>query len=507
MTAELQRIIEELGSMTPVKLAGAVKTHPYRELQKINQTLQLALMNKQTDPQQMQKLQRAYEIVQKGTAKRLEAAQQLLSKFAETTPEIIALNNSVFSLVPSRDLLEDIKSAPGNSPEFLHRLTKAGTNILEAVNIEIQQRFSELSPEIIAIHYTGQDLDAYRRLLKNLLRHIDVNSDIFRVYNGIIRNVIEGIRIYKMHVSIARTLCREVFQTVPPSYDIILGQYTTEDLESHADILHRTLDILKQDITRRPSIIEFTEQCQQLVDVIPIHIAERKIHMRKATRVLRISHYIEFINSERIPENATTSLMFCQLLFEETRRFLLTQQTHLDVALNIKSLEEASQKVEDGIRYRQYAIGQLFKEISGLTPQELSAVAEQRLGDSNLLIQEIHNLIEDFLHHSPTVVPRSIQKLADSFSITIGKLHDAILASKHSPPEATEQQLQFEQILPNLSKFYDEELINLIRKAVKPESASNDIDTDSSIEQSFMIPADRLQEYIESFLQIVRQKP
>jgi hypothetical protein len=340
-----------------------------------------------------------------------------------------------------------------------------------------------------------------------LLRHIDVNSDIFRVYNLIIRNVIEGIRIYKTQVSIARTLCREVFQTVPPSYDIILGQYTTEDLESHAETLRRTLDILKLDITGRPSIVEFTEQCQQLINAIPIHIAERKIHMRKATRVLRIAHYIEFINSERIPENATTSLIFCQLLFEETRRFLLTQQTHLDVALNIKSLEEANQKVEDGIRYRQYAICQLFKEISGLSPTELSAVAEQRLGDSNLLLQEVHNLIEDFLHRSQIPAPRPIQKLAESFSITLGKLHDAILTSKHSlQEEKTEQQLQFEQILPNLSKFYDEELINLIRRAVKPESASQDIDLHSIVEESFEIPVDRLQKYIESFLQIVRQK-
>jgi AraC-like DNA-binding protein len=506
MTAELQHIIRELRSMTPAKLAGAVKTHPYRELQKITQTLQHALVDKKTDPQQGREVQRAYDTVQKGTTKRLEAAQQLLAKFAETTPEIIALNNSVFSLVPSRDLLEDIKSAPDNSPDLLQRLTKACTNILEAVNIEIQQRFSDPSPEIIAIHYSGQDLDAYRRLLKNLLRHIDVNSDIFRVYNSIIRNVIEGIRIYKTQVSIARTLCREVFQTVPPSYEIILGQYTTDDLESHADTLRRTLDILNQDITMRPSIIEFGEQCRQLVDTIPTHIAERKIHMRKATRVLRIAHYIEFINSDRIPENATTSLMFCQLLFEETRRFLLTQQTHLDVALNIKSLEEASQKVEDGLRYRQYALAQLFKEISGISPQDLAVVAEQRLGDSNLLLQEIHNLLEDLIYRSPTPVPRPIRKLDESFSITIGKLHDAILASKQAPYEEPEQQLQFEQVLPNLSKFYDEELITLIRRAVKPESASSDIDPDSSIEQSFLIPVDRLQEYSESFLQIIRQK-
>ena len=31
-------------------------------------------------------------------------------------------------------------------------LTRASSNILEAVNIEIQQRFNELSSEIIAIH-------------------------------------------------------------------------------------------------------------------------------------------------------------------------------------------------------------------------------------------------------------------------------------------------------------------------------------------------------------------
>lgn len=502
MNAELQHIIRELQRTSPAKLAGAVKTYPYRELLKIGTRIQDTMLRKNIPPQQAQELQVAYSRLQEIITKRTEAVQQLIVKFADTTPEVIALNNPAFSLVPSHDLLEDMKVAFENSPQQLNELNQTSSNILEAVNIEIQQRFSELSPETIAIHYSGQSLDSYRRLLKNLLAHIDANSDIFKVYNAIIRNVVEGISIYKSQVSVAKALCDKVFQTDPPSYDSVLNHYSTEELESHEKNLQATLNILEQDITERPSIIEFTEQCRQLLKAISEHSAVRKTLMRKATRVLQLSHYIEFLSPERVPENATTSLIFCQILFEDARRFLLTQQTHLDVTLNLRSLEDAQQKVEDGLQYRQYAIGQLFKEISSLSSEDLAVVPERRLGDSTLLLQEVQNLINDFIRRRSSPLSKPIQDIAKSLNNNIEKVHEALLTSRNLPEDSA-QPLEFEQILPNLSKFYDKELIGYIRKALRPGISLGDSEENDSLENSFVIPTDRLQHYIESFIQIV----
>jgi hypothetical protein len=503
MNTELQQIIRKLQRTPPVKLAGAVKTYPFRELLKIGNLIQNSILDQAIDPQQAQKLQLAYSKLQEIITKRTEAAQQLVEKFADTTPEVIALNNSVFSLVPSHDLLEDIKVAFENSPKQLHNLTRASSNVLEAINIEIQQRFYQLSPETIAIHYSAQALDSYRKLLKNLLAHIGIDSDIFKIYTTIIQNVIEGIKIYKSQISIAKTLCGKVFQTVPPSYDTVLNQYTIEELESYEKIIRPSQAILERDITERPSIIEFSNQCGQLLKALSEHLAERKMKMRKTSRVLQLSHYIEFLNPEKIPENATTSLIFCQILFEDAQRFLLTQQTHLDVALNIKSLEEAQHKVEDGLRYRQYAIGQFFKEVSSLSSEDLSVVPEKRLGDSSLLLQEVQNLIEDFIQRTPSAPPEHILKIAESFRENTKKLHEAILVSRSSPPvDLPYQPLEFEQTLPILSKFYDKELVRLIQKALTPGSSSVNARADDLLENSFFIPLDQLQEFIESFIQI-----
>lgn len=503
MNTELQHIIRKLQRTPPSKLAGAVKTYPYRELLKIGTAIQSTMLRKNTPSQQVQELELAYRALQEIMTKRTEAVQQLITKFADTTPEVIALNNSASSLVPSHDLLEDMKAAFEDSPQQLQDLLQTSSNILEAVNIEIQQRFYELSPKAIAIHYSKQVLDSYRKLLKNLLAHIDPNSAIFKVYNIIIRNVAEGIRIYTSQVSIARALCDKVFQTVPPSYDSILNQYSTEELESYEKLLQSTLNILEQDITGRPSILEFAEQCRQLLKVLTDHVIDRKTHMRKATRVLQLSHYIEFLSPERVSENATTSLIFCQILFEDIRRFLLTQQTHLDITLNLRSLEDAQQKVDDGLRYRQYAIGQLFKEISSLSSEDLSIVPERRLGDSTLLLQEVQNLLKDFIRRSRSSPPTQIQDIAKSLNNNIEKLHEALLTSRNLPADSTYQPLEFEQILPTLSKFYDKELIGYIHKALKPRSSLEDPQENESLENSFVIPLDRLQQYLESFIQIV----
>jgi hypothetical protein len=161
------------------------------------------------------------------------------------------------------------------------------------------------------------------------------------------------------------------------------------------------LDILEQDITGRPSIIEFATQCRAILEALPQHLISRKIAMRKTSRVLQLSHYFSFLTTESVSENATTSLMLCQALFEETREFLQYQQQLMEVSLNQKSLEDAQKKVEEGLRYRQFAIGQLFQEIMRVTPQDLSFVSEKWLGDSNLLLQEITSLSKIICARTP----------------------------------------------------------------------------------------------------------
>jgi hypothetical protein len=175
----------------------------------------------------------------------------------------------------------------------------------------------------------------------------------------------------------------------------------------------------------------------------------------------------------------------------------------LDITLNLRSLEDAQQKVDDGLRYRQYSIGQLFKEISSLSSKDLAVVSERRLGDSTLLLQEVQNLIEDFIRRNPSSPPKQIQEIAKSLNNNIEKLHEALLTSRNLPEDLTYQPLEFEQNLPNLSKFYDKDLIGYIRKYLKPGISLADSEENDSLENAFVIPINRLQTYIESFIQIV----
>jgi hypothetical protein len=503
MTSELQDILDELQRIPPAQLTGAVKTHPLRELLKKEKLVQIALLRKETPPQEVQALKTAYTQLQHIIIKRIEIAHQLVEKFLETTPEVISLHNSVFNLVPSRDLLEDAKAAFQSSSKQFENLTKANANIFEAVNIEIQQKFYQLSPEAIAVHYSTQELQAYRKLLKSLLAHIDVDSDIFKVYNTIIRNVVEGSKIHKMHIGVAKNLCARVFQSMPPAYDAVLNQCTTEELDSHAKMLRASLSILERDFTGRPSVVEFTEQCRQLLHVIPEHLAARKVSMRKTTRILQLAHHIEFLSPEQIAANATITLVLCQILFAETRQFLLNQQTHLDVALNIKSLEDAQRKVEESLQYRQYAVSQLFREIATRSAAELSAGSAQRLEESLQVLQEIQTLADDFMRRSPSVPPANIRAFAKSLQGHLKKLQDAIVILRKSPPSSTAQLLELERLLPNLTRFYDEELEELLRKALKV-SVAGDIATENLVENIALIPVERLQEYLESLMRSVQ---
>lgn len=511
MSKEINAIIRHLQQYSPSKMAGAVKTFPLRDLLKNSQILQEALQNPpEEDSGETLTLETAYNKLQRVIAKRMEAAQTLIAKFSTASPEVIALNNSVFALVPSRDLLEDVKTAYVNSGQLFKTLTLASQNILEAVNIEIQQRFYDSSPEMIAVNHSGSELDAYRKLLKNLLTSMEVDTDLFKVYSKIIRNVIDGSRIYDADIAQARSLCERVFNTVPPDFDGVFNQYNIADLEAHQILLQTTLMILRKDITGRPSIVEFSTHCQQMLHALTKHFAYRKTQMRKTTRVLQLSHYMSFLSIEQVAENSAISLMLCQSLFEETRRFLQTQQTHLDVSLNIKSLEEAEQKVFEGLRYRQYAMSQLFQEISLLSLEELAVVPEKRLGDNTLLLQEIQHLVNEYLRRVADNPEPNIIRFSQTLRDNIAKLHEAITQSKKSTPIPQKAPTwELGEHLPNLSKFYDKEMFELIRKALKtgnsPVTSEERLDLPGGLERVFTIPFSQLQEYITSFLRVAQR--
>lgn len=510
MNQILTEIIEQLHQHSLAKMTGAVKTFPLRELLRQKNLIQeiLSRPDNELPAEESQYVQQAHTKLQEIITRRIEAAQKLIDKFSKTTPEVIALNNSVFSLVPSRDILEDVKVAYTHSKPLLRKLQNASNNVLEAVNIEIQQRFYDVTPETIAVSYTGKNLESYRRLLKNLLAHIDVDSDIFKVYSKIIRNVIEGIHIYEAHISIARKLCQEVFQQSSPNFDHVFHAYTLDELKSNENAIRATLGILEQDITGRPSIIDFTMQCRDILQALPKHFVSRKIYMRKTSRVLQLSHYIAFLTTETVSENATTSLMLCQSLFEEIGEFLNYQQKHVDVSLNLKSIEEAQKKVEEGLRYRQFAIGQLFQEILRLTPQDLGFVSEKWLGDSNLLLQEVHHLVEDYLRRttSEEQVDSHVLQLSALLRENIKKLHEAIGITRLASNKEKYQPFEVDRSLPNLSKFYDKELVMLIRKALVTGNTAvlDENDEPESLEASFVIPLEKLRNYIDGFIGHIR---
>ncbi len=506
------KMIEQLGRSSPAKMTGAVKTFPLRELLKQSNQIQeeLARPHHDLSDEERQQLEQAYTKVQEVISRRIDVAQKLIDKFAGTTPEVIALNNSVFSLIPSRDVLEDVKVAYSSSKTLLQTLQKASSNVLEAVNIEIQQHFYDVSPETIAVTYTGKHLESYRKLLKNLLTHIEVDSDIFRVYSKIIRNVIEGIHLYETHISHARNLCQQIFQETPLNFEHVFHAYSLDELANYEQAVKTTLDILEQDITGRPSIIEFATQCRAILEALPQHLISRKIAMRKTSRVLQLSHYFSFLTTESVSENATTSLMLCQALFEETREFLQYQQKLMEVSLNQKSLEDAQKKVEEGLRYRQFAIGQLFQEIMRVTPQDLSFVSEKWLGDSNLLLQEIHQLVEDYLRRTPPAsADTHIIQLSALLQESIKKLHEAIGFTHSAPSKETYQPVELDRSLPNLSKFYDKELVMLLRKALATGNTARFDEHEESevLENSFVVPLEKLYTYIKGFIGQIRLQP
>ncbi|GAK56916.1 hypothetical protein U27_03880 [Candidatus Vecturithrix granuli] len=512
MNQTLTEMIAQLQRFSSTKMTGAVKTFPLRELLKQSNQIQeeLSRPNRNLPGEERQQLEQAYTKLQEVISRRIEAAQKLIDKFAKTTPEVIALNTSVFSLMPSRDVLEDVKTAYSSSKTLLKKLQKASANVLEAVNIEIQQRFYDMSPEAIAVAYTGKNLESYRKLLKNLLTHIEVDSEIFKVYSKIIRNVIEGIHIYETHISLARKLSQQIFQEALPDFEQVFHSYTLDELASHEQAIKATLNILEQDITGRPSIVEFATQCRAMLQALPQHFISRKIAMRKTSRVLQLSHYFSFLTTETVSENATTSLMLCESLFEETREFLRYQQKLMDVSLNLKSLEEAQKKVEEGLRYRQFAIGHLFQEILRMTPQDLSFVSEKWLGDSNLLLQEVHHLVEDYLRRIPQEsIDIHIVELSALLRESIKKLHEAIGVTRFVPNKETYQAVELDRSLPNLSKFYDKELVMLLRKALATGNTTgfDEHEEPEILENSFVVPLDKLEEYIKSFIGHIRLQP
>ncbi len=129
------KMIEQLGRSSPAKMTGAVKTFPLRELLKQSNQIQeeLARPHHDLSDEERQQLEQAYTKVQEVISRRIDVAQKLIDKFAGTTLEVIALNNSVFSLIPSRDVLEDVKVAYSSSKTLLQTLQKASSNVLEAV--------------------------------------------------------------------------------------------------------------------------------------------------------------------------------------------------------------------------------------------------------------------------------------------------------------------------------------------------------------------------------------
>lgn len=505
MSTGSEDIIRQLQQYSPTKMAGAVRTFPFRELLKNRQFIRDTLRKHQeTSSSQREELQKAYDKLELVAAKRVKAARQIIAKFLYLSPEIIALNHSVFALVPSRDLLEDVRTAHVNSERSLEGLSAASVNILEAVNIEIQQRFARISPENIAVSYSEDSLDAYRRLLKGLLSHIEVDSEIFRIYSKIIRNVIEGSRIYEAHIKSTHDFCKQIFDSDPPGFTSVFNNYDMGELESYYAAIRSTLEILQHDVSRRPSVITFTSQCQQMLASLSDHFIDRKNQMRKASRVLQLSHYISLLTPEQVSENASTILIICQVLFEDTRKFLITQRSHLDVSLNLNSLEDAQQKVQEGLHYRQVAIGQLFHEISKLSSADLSIVPKKRLEDNNLLLQESLHFVEDYIQRMSPAPPFPIIEIGNALRENIQKLHEAIAFTEVSTDSVVEEVWEFERALPNLSKFYDEELVSVIRKTLNFGSSSSFIDEEDSIklEASFVIPLEHLRHYIDSFINI-----
>ena len=511
MNNEFEALLHTLQQAPFARLAGAVKTFPLRQLRKDQERLQQHLQhfaaNHQTPPVELHEAARKLERV---IRKRLEVAHKLMAKYIAAPPEVIALQNSMFALVPSRDILEDVKIAyEADAVAWLADLNAASANILEAVNLEIQQRFYDTTPAALAVHYSGDELESYRKLLKSLLTHLAVDSPIFKVYRKILAHLIGGSLIYETHIRVARRLCQEVFATNPPDCLGVFNTYPYHELENAHTVIQKTLELLDHDITRRPSVMEFSAQCRQILPALADFFIDRKLQMRKTSRVLQLSHYVSFKSTETLAENAAASLMLCQALFEDARRFLIGRKQQLDVTLNLKSIEDAQKRVAEGLRYRQFAIGQIFEQIVELEPHDLAFVSEKWLGDNHLLLQETQHIVADYLRRTPANPPNAILELAAALRINMKKLHAAITVSRPSAaPMAGDFPWQTERPLPNLSKFYDGELVGLIRNALKV--GSERVETVQTADALYkiehatvMIPLDYLATYIENFLTLL----
>ncbi len=504
MAIPLTKLIRKLEQDSPTQLAGSVKSLPLRDLLHNEHEMQELLEGRQNGlPSPSDDLTGLYKKLQDVIAKRLRVADKLIGKFSETSPEIIALNTSVFSLVPSRDVLEDVKMAhtlPESRNAQLHR---ASANILEAVNIEIQQRFYEASPEAIAMQYSGPSLGSYQQLLTNLLHHIEVGSDIFKVYSTILSNLNKGRWLYERYISVAHALCDEIFRSDPPVFLGVFPRYSIEELETSATAIRETLKILDLDVTGKPGIQDFATQCRRTLERLSSYFLMYKVHIRKSSRVLHIAHHIvTFLSTENVSENTTNTLLICLDVFEETSRFLTTQQRHLDTVLNLRSLDTAHQKVQNALRYRQFSLAHLLQDISFLAPDDLALIAGEYLDTNHILLQEVSDVLDSYLAAFQEAPRQEVIALKEQIQDNIEKVSTAMqmrpLATGKDTPQVTG-----DSSLHRLRPSHDKELLRLIYKSLnrgkKPEQS---FDADNP-EPVFPVSARQLQEFVDSFLRVL----
>jgi hypothetical protein len=88
-------------------------------------------------------------------------------------------------------------------------------------------------------------------------------------------------------------------------------------------------------------------------------------------------------------------------------------------------------------------------------------------------------------------------------------LHEAIGFTHSAPSKETYQPVELDRSLPNLSKFYDKELVMLLRKAL---ATGNTVRFDEQeeaevLENSFVVPLEKLYTYIKGFIGQIRLQP
>ena len=67
-----------------------------------------------------------------------------------------------------------------------------------------------------------------------------------------------------------------------------------------------------------------------------------------------------------------------------------------------------------------------------------------------------------------------------------------------------DQSWELDRTLPNLSKFYDEELVSFIRKALKTGKSTEESEEFNVLETLPMLPVDLLYDYIEAFIKVIK---